>query len=136
DEGWKAIKAANDPPHLFRHGSDVAVIEDEGDALAITHLTAAAFRGRLDRAANWVKEKNVYGKQVLAPTLPPDAVVEDMLALELPLPRLGGISGTPVFDRNGNLCLEPGYQEATGLYYQPAGEPIPAVPQEPDNTDL
>ena len=42
--------------------------------------------------------------------LPPADVVEDMLALNLPLLRLAGMTGNPVFDADWRLIDTPGYQ--------------------------
>ncbi len=133
DDGWQALQEANHPPRLFLHGLDVGeVTRDAAGRSSITHLAIAGLRGRLDRCADWVKET----KTGVAPARPPKDVVEDMLALEKPLPPLKGIVGTPTFASDGSLDCRPGYQPSTRLYYEPAGDTIPPIPAVPDATDL
>ncbi len=132
-DGWLALQRANVPVRSFVHGLDVAeVVRDAGGRCSIKHMGVAALRGRLDRCADWQRE----AKGGLAPARPPKDVVEDMLALEKPLPPLKGIVGTPMFADDGSLDCTPGYQPTTHLYYEPTGEAIPAVPPTPDATDL
>lgn len=133
DEAWKAIKRTNYPPWLFRHGGQIAEIgrDDDGRPI-ISHLNLAGLRGRLDRVATWLSEK----KGQLIPARPPKDVVEDLLALDNPLPVLRGITGTPVFTTDGSLVTTKGYQLKTGLYYQPVGEPLPDLPGKPTAQDV
>ena len=133
DEGWGALLGQNDPPVLFQHGGAVAEVASCDDGYPrIAHLGLAALRGKLDRAAEWVRSTDDGDK----PARPPRDVVEDMDALPKPLPVLRGIVGTPTFTPDGTLVAMPGYQTSTGLYYAPSGEPVPAVPERPDATDL
>ncbi len=131
--GWEALIAANDPVRFFRHGNSVAEIRthDKGHPI-VRHLGSAGLGGRLDRCADFVK----WTEEGDRPARPPRDVVEDMEALEIPLPTLAGIVGTPVFTEDGVLATAQGYQPETGLYYAPVGEPVPPVPSVPDDTDL
>jgi hypothetical protein len=133
DDAWRALLAANDPVRFFRHGNSVVEIakSDDGSAV-IKHLGSTGLSGRLDRCADFIKITK-YGAQ---PARPPRDVVEDMEALEIPLPQLRGMIASPVFTAEGVLDTTVGYQPATGLYYEPIGEPVPKVPSEPDATDL
>ncbi len=133
EDGWAALNATNCPARFFQHGNAIAEIgrDDEGRA-RIAHLGLAGVRGRLDRSARWVKETRTG----LVPARPPKDVVEDMEALEKPLPRLRGIVGTPTFASDGTLDSTTGYQGATCLYYEPIGEAVPPVPDGPDETDI
>jgi hypothetical protein len=94
EEGWDALLRCSEPPVLFQHGGDIAEVTryDNGHP-RITHLGLAALRGRLDRAAEWVRLTDTGDK----PGRPPRDVVEDMDALPKPLPVLRGIIGTPTF---------------------------------------
>ena len=133
EEGWEALLGCNDPPVLFQHGGAIAEVTcyDDGSP-RIAHLGLAALKGKLDRAAEWVKSTDNGDR----PSRPPRDVVEDMDALPKPLPVLRGIVGTPTFTPDGTLVATPGYQASTGLYYALSGEPVPAVPNRPDGTDL
>jgi hypothetical protein len=133
EEGWNALLTRNDPPVLFQHGGAIAEVacSDDGQP-RIAHLGLAALRGKLDRAADWVRSTDDGQK----PARPPRDVVEDMDALSKPLPMLRGITGTPTFAVDGTLVATPGYQLSTGLYYALSGDPVPAVPDQPDETDL
>ena len=130
---WAALERGNDPPGLFQHGSAIAEVRrDEGGRHLIRDLAPAAIKGRLDRAASWLRET----KSGPVPARPPKDVIEDMLAMEKPLPVIRGIIGTPVFRPDGSLATEVGYQPATGLFYAPVGPPIPPVPERPSASDL
>ena len=136
EQGWQALLARNDPPELFVHGSEVAAIEIGEGTPSIVHLSLAGLRGRLDRAADWLRPTNQEDPVELKPAKPPKDVVEDMMALDKPLPPIRGIVGAPIFTTEGVLAGETGYQEETRLYYQPIGEQIASVPAMPDETDL
>jgi hypothetical protein len=133
EDSWRALLAANDPVRFFRHGNGGAEIDTNEDGSAcIQHLTTAGLAGRLDRCADFIKLTQT-GQH---PARPPRDVVEDMEALEIPLPPLRGIVGAPVFAPDGSLETKTGYQPSTGLYYAPIGERVPAVPARPDASDL
>ncbi len=131
-QAWAALLSAGDHRY-FRHGRHVARIEhDDRDRVCIAHLSTPAMKGLLDRCAEWYRITRDGEK----PARPPKDVVEDMLALPQELPVLAGITGTPVFSSDGRLETTPGYQASSRLYYEPVGNPIPAVPMRPDATDL
>ena len=131
EQAWDALLAGQDA--YFRHGKHVALVEqDDRERATISHPSIAAMKGRLDRSAHWYR----VSRQGESPARPPKDVVEDMLALPRALPVLRGLTGTPVFSRDGTLETTPGYQASTGLYYEPVGEPIPSVPAVPDATDV
>ncbi|MEX0749254.1 MAG: hypothetical protein WD359_00460 [Dehalococcoidia bacterium] len=104
---------------------------DEGGAV-IKHLGTTGLSGRLDRCADFIKRTKADEQ----PARPPRDVVEDMEALEIPLPPLRGIIASPVFTSAGELQTSIGYQRTTGLYYELVGQPVPDVPTDPDATDL
>ena len=66
------------------------------------------------------------------------AVVQDMLVEpNSPLPRLTRIIEVPVFESDGRLVVAPGYQPASGIYYDPApGFLVPDIPEHPSRRDL
>lgn len=134
EDAWNALLGSNRPPWLFRHAGQMAEIgRDDEERPLIAHLSLPALRGRLDRVATWQKEERGGG---IVPARPPKDVVEDLLALDKPLPVLRGITGTPVFTADGKLVTARGYQARTGLYYQPVGEKLPDVPERPTAQDV
>ncbi len=134
EDGWDGLDEDTATPQLFRHGDALAEIGRGDDGRArIVHLGVARLRGRLDRCADWLRRDDVGH---LLPARPPKDVVEDMLALPRDLPVIRGIIGSPAFAADGTLDLTFGYQSSTGLYYEPSGEPVPPVPENPDATDV
>ena len=135
-DSWEALTLADDPPSLFEYGGTVAEVRrsDELGQLKIEPLSPAALKGRLDRAANFMKWSKP--DKSLSPARPPIDVVEDMLALELPLPPLSGIAGAPVFDENWKLLSSPGYQPSTRLFFESDGCGVPPVQDAPSDDDV
>ena len=131
---WSALTVGDRPPTLFNYGGTLAQIRRDDGRIRIEPVSAAALKGRLDRAANFIKRSN--DKNGLSPARPPADVVEDMLALELPLPNLSGISGAPVFDEKWNLVDSPGYQPLTRLFFDQGGCGVPRVPETPSGEDV
>lgn len=133
DDAWEVLLRHNDPPRFFQHaGATAEVRADEDGRPQIVHLGLPGLKGRVDRCANWLRLTDDGPR----PARPPRDVVEDMLAIPRALPVLRGITGTPSFASDGSLIVAPGYQATTQLYYHPVGEPVPAIPQRPDATDL
>ena len=130
---WSALTVGDRPPTLFNYGGTLAQIRRDDGRIRIEPVSAAALKGRLDRAANFMKRTN---DKSLSPARPPTDVVEDMLALELPLPNLSGITGAPVFDEKWNLVDTPGYQPSTRLFFESNGCHVPPVPDVPADDDL
>ncbi len=97
-------------------------------APVIVPMGQAALRDALDRAACWVKTVGKKGQRVS--TLPPAWVAEQILARTAwPFPPLEGVVATPVLRPDGTVLDSPGYDRATGLYYEPAGE-FSAIPED------
>ena len=92
------------------------------------HLNEHRFRHKLARVAQWYKHQG--RKRARVDAMPPLAVVRDMLAEpDPPLPVLTRLVHAPIFAPDGSLELEPGYHEASRIYYVPvAGFRIPPLP--------
>jgi hypothetical protein len=99
-------------------------------APVIVPVTAAALRSALDESARWVKAvgRKAQGR---AAALPPAWVAEQILhRTSWPFPPLEGVVATPVLRPDGSVLATPGYDPATGLYYEPIGT-FPLVPEHP-----
>ena len=85
DDCWEALAFADNPPSLFEFGGTLAEVRRVDGAIKVEALSITALKGRLDRVANFMKWSKP--DKSLSPARPPTDVVEDMLALELPLPN-------------------------------------------------
>ena len=95
----------------------------------IAPYTAGAFRERLDRTAEWMKWSATYQTWVAA--LPPSWVVETLLERgEWAFPPLEGVIEAPCLRPDGTVLDRPGYDDATGLLYEPTSE-YPSIPEAP-----
>src|SRR5262249_48617090 len=132
---WRAFLASNNPPSVFRYGDSIAAVNfDVNGASFARLLDQHRMRAILGRVAYWYK-LTMAGEK---PSLPPMAVVQDMLAKpDIPLPILSRIVEAPVFAPDGTLQTNPGYHDASRCYYAPAhGLAIPRVPQLPTPSEV
>ncbi len=139
EKAWDALRAANDPPRIFRYGGRVVRIE-QGDQRepVIRELTLDRMRYELAEAALWFKWKkrgDDFEKEEMSP---PDKVVRNTLATpNIELPILSRIVEAPVFASDGSLQTEPGYHAASRTFYSPAdGFTVPDVPEQPTPEDV
>ena len=132
-----AVEQANKPPQIFeRSGHIVRIGYDEFGAPYIETLTESACRGFIERAASYIRV-NDKGETAPLPAPPLDIVRDFMSLPNRNLPALLAITEVPVLRSDGSIVTEPGYDEGTHLYYQPAvGLNIPAVPDNPSQKQL
>jgi len=132
-----AIEQANKPPQIFERSSHIVRIgHDEFGAPYIETLTESACRGFIERAASYVRV-NDKGEEAPLPAPPLDIVRDYMSLPNRNLPALLGITEIPILRSDGSIVTEPGYDEATHLYYQPAtGLTMPTVPDNPSQKEL
>jgi hypothetical protein len=112
---WEAIRRENEPPILFRYGNTIvrAAHTDTG-GIWLETVTPEIMRHHLSNWAHWHKFQVTLA-------LPPMEVIKDVLAApDKPLPALRRVAGVPVFAADGSLHLEPGYNPASGVLYEPA----------------
>ena len=133
-DSWEALALTDDPRSLFKYGGTLAEVRPTEASIKIEPVSADALTGRLDRSANFMKWSR--DQQRLSPARPPIDVVKDMLALDIPLPSLSGITGTPVFDENWKLLSSPGYQPSTRLFFESNGCKVPPVLDVPSDDDV
>ena len=134
-DAWSALQALNDPPVVYQRGHVAVDLLSNEEGVPFTRpLDRAAFRGRLDRVADFVRE---YGDGEIKPAPPPNDVVADMLATpELPLPVLRGIAEAPFFRPLDILVAKSGYDVASGHYlHLVEGLRELKVPEKPTNAD-
>jgi hypothetical protein len=142
-QAWSALEKANDPPVLFRHGTQPSRIEpdDEGTPM-VRPLTLDRMRHHLARAAEWQKtirsRRRSAAETTLVAAAPPIPVVRDVLATpDPPLPVLTRIVEAPVFASDGTLQIQPGYSSASRTFYAPAaGLELPAIRDMPTGADI
>jgi putative DNA primase/helicase len=118
NQAWKALRAANNPPFIFRYGNGLVQIDLDADGRPlIKPVDEDRMRFILARVAYWYKVTRDGPKD----TLPPLAVVRDLLTNPNPLlPILERIVEAPVFSPDGVLHVAPGYNAASRCYYRPA----------------
>lgn len=124
DDCYSAILSSNKPPSLFMQGGKVDRLKrDENSRLLIEDVTIDILRNLLVRWVNFTKiEKTENGPKIVVAD-PPDKVIRDLLARsEWDLPPLSSIISCPTFRIDGTLLEVPGYDQATGLYYDPENE--------------
>ncbi len=134
--GIEALQKANNPPSLFIRSRQLArVNQDEHGLPIIETINEGALRGKLARAARWIRV-NAKGNEFPVP--PPAEIVRDIFTLEgWPIPPLLGITETPTIREDGSILLEPGYDEKTELYYIPDKKTtVPKVNEIPDEKDI
>ena len=105
-------------------------------ALVIVPIGQARMLAILDTAANWRKWNE--SKQVEVPQRPPSWVATQILArLDWPYWYLEAVIETPTLRPDGSIIATPGWDEATGLLYEPMpGIEWPTVPDEPTWDDV
>jgi hypothetical protein len=102
-------------------------------AAPVDELHLAELMGRVIEWTTWdarAKREKATGCPVI--------VAKSYLArgpAEWQLPRLAGIIDMPTLRRDGSLLDAPGYDEATGLYYDSRDEEWPGMPEAPDEDD-
>jgi hypothetical protein len=132
-----ALVVANDPPTIFqRGGALVRVRRDERGQPLIEPLGEAALRGRLARAANFLRVGADGSPRHVAPPLD---VVRDLASIPgwPRVPSLAGLIEVPVLRPNGTVFAEPGFDSESGLYFAPApGLKVPPIPERPTVEDV
>lgn len=138
EQAWEAVRRKNNPPFLFRRGGLITRLEfgDDG-APHLAVVSRAGLRGILARAARWYRIVGRGDNAQVIDALPPLHVVDDMMAApEIPLPVITRVVEAPVFGRDGELRLEPGYHAHSRSYYWESNLRIPEVRQGRAREDL
>ena len=127
-----------DDPRIFKR--DIFAVRIARNAstgqLIIKNMDMAEFGSELDRVTVW-SVTTEDGRVKIVET--PHSLAEKVLkSPDLSLPPLRAVVDTPFFTKDGELVIEPGYNAASGVYYDPPrdGLNIPDVPLEPTKEDL
>lgn len=133
-EAWEALKAKNLPPYLFRYGDQIIrLVFNENGTVKIEPLDKSRLRHELARAAVF----RYYEGEDLRVFQPPSSIVDDMLAdPKPPLPVLERIVNAPIFSKDGQLQIHPGYCPSTRCYlnFNDASliQDVPMIPSDAD----
>lgn len=138
-DAFKALSESNSPVSLVNFGGVLSRIDRSGGSSAAARpLKKGETLAELARAADWVtlvRGKDSEGRAVVKtkPTkLPPDVVTVVHDAPAEGLPRLEGITATPVLLPGGRLLTAPGFDDSSGLFLDGgAGLGGVDVPDEP-----
>jgi hypothetical protein len=116
-ETLTALEDQNFPPRIFKRMGSLVRLQENGSGLVIEPLSIDILSGELGDVAGFYAGHN--GKNFKE--FPPLRVVRTILAMgEWPgIPELKGIIETPVIRPDGSILSEPGYDEATMLYFNP-----------------
>jgi hypothetical protein len=144
----EAVAALSRDDSIFqRGGAIVQILHDYGkktlkgitrpaNAPRITPLREASLRERLSAAARFLKRKENEGETTIEQIHPPAFCVAAVGARGhwSSLRHLEGVISSPVLRLDGTVLQTPGYDEITGLYYEPDGQIID-VPTSPTCDD-
>jgi len=109
----------SDPLLFVRGGRLVRLAADENGALRTDLITPDALLGIMARVARWVHVTPTKDGGEKVTNVSPPALVSRVLcaAAGWDLPVLEGIAHAPIFDANGILHTETGYNAVTRLYH-------------------
>ncbi len=142
----RAIQALSDDDAVFKRGgllvhaicdaSGIASADPTMDTTRIRIMSAATIQERMAGAAKWIKLKETKGELKQLPAHPPWWAVAGVRDRgEYPgIRTLMGITREPVLRPDGSILDTPGYDEQTGLLYEPSMT-FPPVPKNPTRTD-
>ncbi|MHB1843250.1 MAG: TOTE conflict system archaeo-eukaryotic primase domain-containing protein [Deltaproteobacteria bacterium] len=122
--------------HVIKDKSKLAGVIHPSAAARIVPLNLAGIRDRLTQAADWVALKEKQGEVEEVPAHPPNwAPGEVENRGDWPGMRyLEGVVESPVLRPDGSLLEHEGYDDATGLLYQPSAR-YPLAPARPTRED-
>lgn len=135
----EALYKANDPPVIFARGDSLVRVERSRDGSGrVVTLGEDHLRGRLTRAADFLRVVKRRGWDEHGHVSPPSYVVRDVLTTEdLSFPHLNGVVSSPVVRPDGSILDRPGFDISTGLYYVHApGFVMPSIPAQPSSLDV
>jgi putative DNA primase/helicase len=138
-------------PRLFRYGGILAHAERltqslklksgitvPAHAITLEPVTRDWLQLELGRIAPWEKlVVTLKGEKKWIPCDPPGKVAAGVLADRAGwrCRVLNGITEIPILRSDGSVCAAPGYDERSGLYFDPNGRSFPAIADSPGRDD-
>jgi hypothetical protein len=135
-----ALVDANEPPTVFVRGGRLhRFVRDENARGRLEPMSDAATRVALERSARFLKGGGGGSESEPRSVPAPGHLIESVAAVgEWPdLPAVEAVVEAPVLRSDGTVLDEPGYDEATRLYYDP--DPalrLPVIPEQPSGEDV
>ena len=131
DASWKATNL----PKLYVHGGEpVRVRYNEEGELTVQELDVDRMVYELTNCADYVATPAKGDPKLVFP--PKDVARYCLSALGWSFPTLTGITKVPLFRTDGTLLSAWGYDEATGLIYDPPEGLEVSVPEEPTDSEI
>lgn len=145
--GEAAVMNRPDAPIIFQRGGGlvrlarlpgvtVRSIKKPDGALAIVAQTPDAHRALLTESATWLRSDKRENK--LKPVACPDLVVRTSMsrAGQWAFPVLRAVCEAPTIRQDGTILQTPGYDQATGIYFDPGVASFPTVPDAPRKAEI
>lgn len=132
-EAKTALHRWNDPPKIFQRGTTPTHIEqDDQGRPVLSELPEAALDSYIHESANFIRETDDGIRQVDLPKRHVQRIMETAS-----FPCVEGIVEVPVMREDGSLLTEPGYDEQSRLYFEPAHElEVPNIPLDPSTEEV
>ena len=106
-------------PIIFqRSGKLCRIVRDDDNIPSIEIYNPYSFRGIMGRTADFVKVRNSEKYEREITVFPPMDIVNDILSVgKWPFSKLTSVIATPIVREDGSICTKPGYDPASGIYY-------------------
>ena len=115
------------------HAHRIKGVQRPRRAPMIAHIPDPHLREQLSRCAWWFRtDKNGNVSRVLPPTWSVQALAA---RARWAFPYLEAVTEAPALRADGSILDRPGYDEASGLLYEPNAE-YPLIPEKPSKRDV
>ncbi len=131
EDAVNSLLLQNMPPVIFkRTGTLCRLRANTPTQTTIEVVRQDMILGMMERSALYINAQD-------DPVFPPTKVARDILAMpDWPFPSLSVVVSTPVLRPDGTILIQPGYDEASGLFYTPAGSLVVSeIPENPSKKD-
>ncbi len=136
-----AVRKGNTLPTLFQFAGKLVRVHQGDYGSYLEPLTLDALQHHLDCWASFgVRRKGANGTSDFSACPPPLEFVRNIMAMpewdEKAFPAINRISTVPFFNSIGTLVMEPGYNPAAKVWYEPGGLVVQAVPPDPTDDEV
>ena len=138
EQALAAIRAANEPPRLFRCGQEATRLLGDEAGVCLKDMRSEDVLTLLSEVADWKRGRKTKEGVRLEDAHPPENVVKTVRSrLGGELPELRAVVEAPVFTATGRLLLQPGYDAESRLWFSPSrGLESPPVPERPSPEEV